>query len=150
MNRCVDMRTFVGIGLIVCLSVPACASDLSPPRDTGKAETQRNEPGNAPAIVVSDPVSGASVTSPVTISGKADVFEATVSFRIRDASGAVIQEAFTTATCGTGCRGDYSEEVRFKVAEKQEGMVEVFWESPENGTPQDVVQIPVSLIPNKP
>ncbi|CAN5182592.1 hypothetical protein BH20ACT22_BH20ACT22_20300 [soil metagenome] len=134
-----------------CLFVTSCASDASPPRDTGKAETQTNEPEDEPsAIAVSDPVPGASVTSPVRIAGEADVFEATVSIRIRDASGAVIQESFTTATCGTGCRGNYSEDVRFEVAEQQEGTIQVFWESPEDGSPQDVVRIPVSLIPDKP
>ena len=38
-----------------------------------------------PPILVSGPAVGQRVTSPVTVSGTADVFEATVSVRIRDA-----------------------------------------------------------------
>src|SRR5205823_236165 len=61
-----------------------------------------------PAIVVDSPRVGAAVSSPVTITGTADVFEATVSFQILDENGHVLTQGATTATCGTGCRGDYT------------------------------------------
>ena len=55
-------------------------------------------------IVVSDPVLGQRVSSPVTVAGTANVFEATVTLRLLDASGREIATRFTTATCGSGCR----------------------------------------------
>jgi germination protein M len=101
----------------------------------------------APPIVVDAPKPGADVQSPVAISGTADVFEATVSIRIRDAAGDEIARDFTTATCGTGCRGTYSTKVRFKVDEPQRGTIEVFEESMEDGSDLFVVSVPVMLMP---
>jgi len=98
-----------------------------------------------PPIVVASPIIGQRVDSPVTVSGTADVFEATVSVRIRDASGAEIATTFTTATCGSGCRGRYSVAVRYQVSGVQRGTVEVFSVSPKDGSDQHLVRIPVTL-----
>lgn len=43
----------------------------------------------------------------VTVRGTANVYEATVVLRLRDPGGKVVEETFTTATCGTGCRGTW-------------------------------------------
>ena len=99
----------------------------------------------APAIIVEGPRPGSVVTSPVTIGGTANVFEATVSIRILDASGREIARTFTTATCGTGCRGDYEKRVKFTVDSTQAGVIEVFEESAEDGSDINVVSIPVTL-----
>jgi hypothetical protein len=98
-----------------------------------------------PAILVESPLIGAQVGSPVTISGTADVFEATVSIRVLDEDGNAIVTTFTNATCGTGCRGDYSASVRYEVDHDQAGTVMVFEASAMDGSPQNVVSIPVVL-----
>lgn len=100
-----------------------------------------------PAITVADPRIGDEVDNPVRITGTANVFEATVSIRIRDAGGEIIAESFTTATCGTGCRGDYEAVVRYQVARPQEGVIEVFESSAEDGSVTKLVRIPVTLTP---
>jgi immunoglobulin-like protein involved in spore germination/sporulation and spore germination protein len=100
-----------------------------------------------PAILVESPIIGAKVSSPVTVSGTANVFEATVSLRILDENGKEIARTFTTATCGTGCRGDYSVSVRFKVDHEQQGTIEVFESSAKDGSAINVVDIPVTLMP---
>ncbi|MEX2406876.1 MAG: Gmad2 immunoglobulin-like domain-containing protein [Actinomycetota bacterium] len=97
-------------------------------------------------IVVAGPVVGQRVTSPITVSGTANVFEATVSISVLDAEGNEIARAFTTATCGTGCRGDYSETVRYEVDRTQPGTVRVYESSAEDGRPINVVEIPVTLV----
>ena len=74
-----------------------------------------------PAITVDKPAAGDRVTSPVTVSGSANVFEANVTVEVLDANGKVVGKTFTTATCGTGCRGTYSVEVTYKVAKEQAG-----------------------------
>ncbi len=104
-------------------------------------------PGGLPPIVVDTPAPGDRVTSPVTISGTADVFEATVSIRILDANGKVIEETFTTASCGTGCRGAYSAKVPFHVGSEQPGTVVVYESSAETGKMLFSVRIPVTLVP---
>lgn len=99
----------------------------------------------APAIVVESPRPGAEVSSPVTISGNANVFEANVNIRILDENGAVLNETFTTATCGTGCRGTYEKAVKFAVDHTQPGTIEVLTYSAEDGSPQSTVSTPVTL-----
>jgi len=101
--------------------------------------------GYLPAIIVRNPVIGEQVTGPVTVSGTADVFEAVVSVRILDSAGGEIARTFTTASCGTGCRGDYSVAVSYTVPQEEPGIIEVFETSAKDGQPVNVQQIPVTL-----
>jgi hypothetical protein len=98
-----------------------------------------------PPIVVEAPLIGQRVSSPVTISGTANVFEATVSIRILDENGKELANTFTTATCGTGCRGDYSVAVSYSVDHEQQGTIEVFESSAKDGSAINVQSIPVTL-----
>jgi hypothetical protein len=110
-------------------------------------QTRAMYAGFLPAITVQSPVIGEPVSSPVTVAGTADVFEATVSIRVLDATGHEIARTFTTATCGTGCRGDYSVTLAYSVPQTQRGMIEVFESSAKNGQPVNVQRIPVTLTP---
>lgn len=59
-------------------------------------------------IVISSPEWDAEVSAgTLTASGTANVFEATVGLRLVDPVGTVVEDTFTTATCGSGCRGDW-------------------------------------------
>lgn len=100
-----------------------------------------------PPIIVRNPVIGEQVSSPVTVSGTADVFEAVVSVRILDSAGNEIARTFSSASCGTGCRGGYSVPVSYTVAQQEPGTIEVFESSPKNGQPVNVQLIPVTLAP---
>jgi hypothetical protein len=102
-----------------------------------------------PQIVVTSPVIGQRVTSPVAVAGTADVFEATVSVRVLDASGVELATTFTTAACGSGCRGDYQVSVRYRLATEQRGTVQVYEVSAEDGSRIHVVDIPVTLAPSR-
>ena len=85
-------------------------------------------------IAVALPQSGMRVTSPVTIAGNADVFEATVNIRVLDGNGEVIAESFAMATCGTGCRGDFSTQVDVPIDAEQPGTIQVFEYSAKDGS----------------
>ena len=115
--------------------------------DVSEPLVRRDFEDVAPLIVVESPKPGAEAAGSVTVSGFANVFEATVNFRVLDRDGEVVVEDFTTATCGSGCWGDFSTEVTFDVAERQRGRVEVFTYSAEDGSEQDLVSIPVILVP---
>jgi hypothetical protein len=99
----------------------------------------------APAIVVDEPTSGATASSPIEVSGTADVFEATVSYRLLDENAQVIAKGVTTATCGTGCRGTYTASIPYEVDHDQDGTLWVFESSAKDGRPTNVVSIPVTL-----
>ncbi|SCL33107.1 Sporulation and spore germination [Micromonospora rhizosphaerae] len=109
----------------------------------GESVSRRDYADLLPAIVVTAPTIGQRVTSPVTLAGTAQVFEATVSIRILDSAGREIATAFTTASCGTGCRGDYRTAVAYRLATTQPGTVEVYEVSARDGSRINVVRIPV-------
>jgi hypothetical protein len=101
-----------------------------------------------PVIVVESPARGERVSSPVTVSGNANVFEANVTVVILDEAGNELARTFTTATCGTGCRGDFSVAVPFEVDEAQAGTILVHDDDAAGtGTPPHQVRIPVVLAP---
>lgn len=109
--------------------------------------TRRDFQNVAPPIVPETPKPGAEISGSVLVTGFANVFEANVVIQVHDLSGKVLAETFTTATCGTGCWGDFSEEVRFEVDSPQEGSVSVLTYSAEDGSVQDRIQIHVMLVP---
>jgi hypothetical protein len=100
-----------------------------------------------PAILVESPRIGERVSSPVTISGTADVFEAVVSIAILDEHRNTVASSFTMATCGTGCRGTYTTDIRYHVGTRQPGTIRVYEVSAKDGSPLHVVEIPVILTP---
>jgi immunoglobulin-like protein involved in spore germination len=126
---------------------PTPVASPSPVVSVAPPVTEAPSPTDLPPITVATPEAGDEISSPATVSGTADVFEATVSLRILDATGHVLVRDFTTATCGTGCRGEYEARLAFEVAEAQDGTVEVWWDSPKDGSRQDVISIPVRLLP---
>jgi germination protein M len=101
-----------------------------------------------PAIVVTGPANGETVGNPVTIAGSANVFEANVTVEILDAAGNVVGQGFTTATCGSGCRGTFTITLSYDVAKAQKGEI-VVHDDDAAGTGQapHEVRIPVFLQP---
>jgi spore germination protein GerM len=101
-----------------------------------------------PAITVAKPVQESSVTSPATVAGTANVFEANVTIEVLNANGDVVGKTFTTASCGTGCRGTYSVQVTFKVQKQQQGTIVVHDDDAAGtGKPPHEVRVPVTLAP---
>ena len=96
-----------------------------------------------PLVFLESVTPGDLVTSPVTVAGEANTFEATVRIQVLGANGAVLADTFTTATSGSGTWGTFSEKVAFDKGTNTAGTVRVFWDSPKDGSPQDVVEVPV-------
>jgi Immunoglobulin-like domain of bacterial spore germination len=136
--------------LVVAVAMAACSSGsqsgADPSATSSPSPTISSSPTPKPAIVVTSPRSGDEVSSPVSIDGNADVFEATVSIDILDSAGKPIVRTFTTASCGTGCRGTFSKAVRFTVDTTQPGTIRVYESSAEDGKPINVVDIPITLV----
>jgi hypothetical protein len=134
----------------LCVLLAACqpAGDQPPEGRVPAANTTTSTGAHAgdEAIVVDTPQSGEELTSPLVLSGSADVFEANVSYRIVT-EAKVLKRGFTTATCGSGCRGTFSVTVPFTVGRPTEATIEVFEESAENGEPLHQVDIEVTLLP---
>jgi hypothetical protein len=103
-----------------------------------------------PVILVTSPTAGERIGNPVTIQGSANVFEANVTVLILDENDEEIARTFTTATCGSGCRGDFSVVLEYDVDEEQPGTILVQDDDAAGtGTPPHQVRIPVVLTPGR-
>jgi hypothetical protein len=96
-----------------------------------------------PAIWVTHPVENQVIGVPLFVKGSARVFEGAVICRLLDAKGKVLVKEFTTATCGAPGRGDFELRLSLEPSLSGNGRVEVFWESPKDGSEQDKIVIPI-------
>jgi hypothetical protein len=90
-------------------------------------------------LTVDGPVAGQQVGSSFELVGCSNVPEATVRYRL-SGDGGVLVDSFTTATCGTGCVGEYRETVSVP-AGSGSLTLEVFWDSPKDGAEEDRVTV---------
>ncbi len=88
---------------------------------------------------------GATVTSPVAVSGISNTFEATVNYTVTDPDGLILTEGFTTATAGTGTWGTFAFTAGFTTSRPGLGEVIVFQVDPESGAQRDVYEVPVRM-----
>ena len=86
--------------------------------------------------------------APSLVRGSANVFEANIGIEILDQNGDVLVDTFTTATCGTGCRGTFRASVAYEVDREQDGTIVVHDDDAAGtGTYPHEVRIPVRLVP---
>jgi germination protein M len=110
--------------------------------------TRRDYVDQLPAILVTSPTLNQVVESPIVLRGNANVFEANVGIQILDENGDVIVETFTTATCGSGCRGAFRARVDYEIDDEQDGAIVVHDDDTVGtGTFPNEVRIPVRLLP---
>lgn len=153
------MRPLVTLGLAIALGACGGAGTVAPvgtasppstPQPTAIA-TACCPPTPSPVvsakglIVLKAPTPYASVTSPLTISGEASVFEASLAWRITDTAGQVIAEGHTTASAGAPQTGTFTITATYTVPVQTIGFVEVFDRSPKSGEIDEIVRIPVTL-----
>jgi len=104
------------------------------------------DPAAADVVQVDAPSADESVTSPVTVSGRIAAFEAQFNITIFDASGDLIVDIPARSEEGQ-VLSSFSEDVAFSVTEDTPACIWVYDLSPRDGSPIDVVQIPVTLMP---
>jgi len=97
-----------------------------------------------PAIWISNPRPEQKISSPVTISGSARVFEAALQVQLISSEGSVLAQACAQASEGAPGRGDYSASLRFDSAKPGRGWIEAWSDSPKDGSRQHLYRVPVS------
>jgi germination protein M len=98
-----------------------------------------------PLVLVESPVPGQQVGSPLTISGTANTFEATVNYSVTDDGGSIVDEGLTTATAGNGTFGTFSVTSAFEVDRPGLGAVTGFEISARDGRQVNTYEVPVQL-----
>ena len=96
-------------------------------------------------IVVEAPHPDQEVYRVFNLKGIANVFEATVSWRLTSDEGEVFKEGFTTATCGSGCWGTFEDRITLERVPGERIVLEVFQSSAEDGSPMNMVRIPLEV-----
>lgn len=98
-----------------------------------------------PLVFLESVAPGDTVSSPVTVAGESNTFEGTVRIKVVGADGRILADTFTTATSGSGTWGTFSAKVPFDRGANTTGKVVVFWDSPKDGSAQDVTEVPVTF-----
>jgi len=99
-----------------------------------------------PGVFVDTPAAGAEVSSPLRITGRAAVFEATFQYRLEAADGTVLTEGFAMTDNGAGW-GEIDITLRYDVDSEQEGRLTVWEYSARDGSVQSERTTPLTLLP---
>jgi hypothetical protein len=98
-----------------------------------------------PAILVETPAVGDTVSSPLHLTGTANVFEAVFNYEVVDWDGRIVAQGSVMATCGTGCRGTFDETIPFEWSGEPRGGLIVFELSAKDGSRINVVEVPLAF-----
>lgn len=109
----------------------------------GPAVTRADFENVVPAILVEHPYLGQTITSPVTITGTSNVFEAVHQLNVTDAEGGIVAEKVVNASSGTGTRGTWSVTCDFTTPRDGLGEIIVWAASPKDGSQTDLVEVEV-------
>ncbi|HEX6147236.1 MAG TPA: GerMN domain-containing protein [Acidimicrobiia bacterium] len=98
-----------------------------------------------PPVFVDSPAWGEPVTSPVEVRGLSNVFEATSQVMLTDDDGLTLFEDHVTASCGTGCWGEWSVDIPYTLDREQFGALIVWELSARDGSQVNIREYPVIL-----
>ena len=101
----------------------------------------------SPAILVESPTWGATVGSPLRVTGTANVLEAVFRLDLVDTRGKVLVSEAVRATAGTGTRGLFDVTVNFVTENSDPITLQVYTRSPKDGKPTDMLAIPLRVGP---
>jgi len=99
-----------------------------------------------PNVIVNSPAPNNVVTSPMRITGQANVFEAQFNVTLYGELGGVIAEA-SGMTAEGQTLSPFTLELPFAVSREQPACLWVYAISPRDGSKIDVVQVPIALAP---
>jgi hypothetical protein len=124
-------------------TTPAITSTPAPAPDVCQANP---DPATAGQLVLTQPTAYTQVTSPLTVSGRINAFEATFQIAVKDASGRNLATKTGHSQQGQTL-SSFSEGVSFKIRAETSACVWVFQFSAKDGSPQMVQQVPITLMP---
>lgn len=112
--------------------------------ENGALQSVRSAASN---IYVITPLVSSSVGSTLNITGNARVFENAVSYRVKDASGAIIATGNMMANApDIGQYGPYTATVNLSAIPPQLITLEVYWASAKDGSDADLVSLTLTHI----
>ena len=100
-------------------------------------------------IIVTKPLSNETIAGGFEVSGRANVFENTVFYRLKDAWEKVIADGFTTISIGTNGWGAYSAKLEFDLPSSAVGWLEVYSKNAKDGHEENLIRLPLRFKESK-
>ena len=150
-SACVDNRIVVTTPTptpVRTTAEPSPSASLSPTPSPTPTPTPVPTPllSARGGILVKEPLANSKVRSPLTISGEAMVFEATLIWQVTDTAGRVLASGFTTATAGAPAKGTFTITATYTDPPSDIiGFAEVYTRSPQSGLIDEIVRVPLIL-----
>lgn len=148
-RRGIAVQVLVAVLAFFALPFGGGGRRASPVRAQGAGVCQPNPspPDSAdPSIVVAAPGVGDRSANPLTVSGSARVFEAVVSLSLKGADGGSIADGTAQADEAAPVLSPFSGTLPFSVTANTPACLWVFEASARDGSPTNVVQVPVTLL----
>lgn len=102
---------------------------------------------DAPSLVVTSPVNGSIVTSPLVVFGFGRTFEQSFAWRVRDAAGKVVRSGHAmTAAPEIGMYGPLRVEIILPAMAERAFSLEVYEPSAKDGKVTNLVSVPLTLL----
>jgi hypothetical protein len=97
-------------------------------------------------IKIFSPAPDTAVSERFYVTGIANVFEATVQYRVRDDEGTVITEGFTTAAAAYDWGFfSFNVDLQDRIRQGEAVTLELYWIDAEDGSERDLVAVPLSV-----
>lgn len=126
------------IALLLCVIGAGCLSRNEEPVVEDSVDTEETQ--EELQIILDAPAEGAEVTSPLVLEGRARVFEATVSWRLKKMNGGIVDEGyFMTKDVDDEYWGTIDERIFLPVLDDDEYILEVFEVSMADGSDRNLV-----------
>ena len=135
---------------------PTSTAAPSPtPSDTGTGGTPTTTPSTTPsdgaAIVIEDPAPDARVSTPLSVSGRANTFEAALTVQLVTPVGDTLCIREVMATSGSGTEGTWQTILGFMPPEfDTPATLRAYERSAQDGSPTNVVEQEVVITPDRP
>jgi hypothetical protein len=144
------MKTLLLLTTLPALLLVAALGDnpvgATSPGQTTNVCAPNPDPATPDTNQVDTPTAGARVTSPVTVRGRILAFEAVFKVTIFGAAGNQIADARGMSAEGTAL-SPFEVQVPFSVTAETPACMWVYAPSARDGSPSNVIQIPVTLLP---
>src|ERR671933_548060 len=122
---------------------PTATPTPSPSPTPTPAPTSYTSPRGS--LTVDQPRAFARVTSPLTVSGTATLFEGGFSWRLIDAGGKELAKGTGQASPGAPAKGTFSFSVTFTVTSDTYGYISLVSFSAKDGSVEDEARVPIVL-----
>jgi|AntAceMinimDraft_18_1070375.scaffolds.fasta_scaffold00981_4 hypothetical protein len=110
-------------------------------------EIKADSSESMPNIIISSPMNGKKTKSPILLQGEArNNFEGEVNFRLKEKEGKILIEDFLTLSgADFGEFGTFKKYLIFSKPETEEGILEIFYISPKDGSEQEKESVVVKF-----